>query len=293
MSAPTDVGLAALKRLVRFLFGRKRLVFRYPGQRVGMLECYSDTDWACCPKTRKSTSGGCLMLGSHLRKTWSSTQPSISLSSSEAEYYGVVRAAGTAIGQQTLMEDMGINVGVRVWTDSSAAMGLCGRSGLGRLRHVQTHTLWVQERVRTGAIQLRKVNGLFNPADLFTKHLTPRGRATQLVELLNCEYRDGRAQTAPLLRKEKTPTNDGHAATIDATSNDDNDNNSGLPTTQACYRTHKRLTVSRLCFHGAVAPVDLDGASPDQCICCPPGCGKCYPPRPGEFDAAPSGREAW
>ena len=143
------------------------------------------------------------MLGSHLLKTWSSTQPSISLSSGEAEYYGGFKAAGIAIGQQSLMQDMGIQVGVRVWTDSSAAMGICGRSGLGKLRHVQTHTLWVQERVRTGAIQLRKVNGLVNPADLFTKHLTSRDRINQLIELFNCEYRDGRAQTAPLLRKDK------------------------------------------------------------------------------------------
>ena len=117
-------------------------------------------------------------------KTWRSTQPSISLSSGHAEYYGVVKAAGIAIDQQSLMEDMGTKVGVRVWTDSGAAMGVCGRSGLGKLRHVQTHTLWVQECVRTGAIQLRKVNGLVNPADLFTKHLTSRDRVTQLVELL-------------------------------------------------------------------------------------------------------------
>ena len=122
------------------------------------------------------------MLGSNLLKTSSSTQPSISHSSGEADYYGVVMATGIAIGQQSLMEDMGIKVGVRVWTDSSAAMGVCGRQGLGKLRHVRTHTLWVQERVRTGAIQLRKVNGLVNPADLFTKHLTSRDRVTQPVE---------------------------------------------------------------------------------------------------------------
>ena len=96
-----------------------------------MLECYSDTDWAGCPNTRKSTSAGCLMLGAHLLKSWSSTQPSISLSSGEAEYYGVVNAAGIAIGQQSLMQDLGIKVGVRVWTDNSAAVGNCGRSGLG------------------------------------------------------------------------------------------------------------------------------------------------------------------
>ena len=81
------------------------------------------------------------MFGSHVIKSWSSTQPSISLSSGEAEYYGVVKASGIAIGQQSLMRDLGMaKVKVRVWTDSSAAMGISKRSGLGKLRHVQTHT---------------------------------------------------------------------------------------------------------------------------------------------------------
>ena len=88
------------------------------------------------------------MLGAHLLKRWSSTQISISLSSGEAEYYGVVKAAGIVHGQQSLLADLGMKVAVRVWTDSSAAVWICGRSGLGKLRHVQTHTLWSQERVR-------------------------------------------------------------------------------------------------------------------------------------------------
>ena len=41
----------------------------------------------------------------------------------------------------------------------------------------------VQERVRSGAIELRKVNGLVTPADLFTNHLTSRDRVAQLIEL--------------------------------------------------------------------------------------------------------------
>ena len=114
MSSPTNLGQDALKRPVRFLLGRKRLVFLYPWQRAGTLECYSDTDWAGCTEIRKSTSGGCLMLGAHLLKSWSSTQPSISLSSGEAEYYGVVKAVGIALGQQSLMSDLGVKVAVRV-----------------------------------------------------------------------------------------------------------------------------------------------------------------------------------
>ena len=289
MSTPTDVGLAALKRLVRFLLGRKRLVFKYPWQRAGMLECYSDTDWAGCPKTRKSTSGGCLMLGGHLLKSWSSTQPSISLSSGEAEYYGVVKAAGIAIGHQSLMEDMGIKVGVRVWTDSSAAMGICGRSGLGKLRHVQTHTLWVQERVRTGAIQLRKVNGLVNPADLFTKHLTSRERINQLVELFNCEYRDGRARTAPLLRKDKGAAHDGHVATL----NDEDVNNAG-PAHDPDVLPHSYANDDlEQMFPRAIAPDDPEGIAPDHCICCRPGCVKCYPTGTSKADEPHRGQEVW
>ena len=37
MSSPTTLGQDALKRLCRFLVGRKRLVFKYPWQRVSTL----------------------------------------------------------------------------------------------------------------------------------------------------------------------------------------------------------------------------------------------------------------
>ncbi len=95
-----------------------------------MVDAYSDTDWAGRPRTRKSTSGGCLMLGRHLIKSWSSTQSRVSLSSTEAEYYWVVKASGMALGYSPLLEDLGHKLPLRVWTDSSASMGICGRQGL-------------------------------------------------------------------------------------------------------------------------------------------------------------------
>ena len=75
----------------------------------------------------------------------------------------------------------------------------------GQQCRVQTHFPWVQERIRTGAIELRKVHGWVNPADLFMKHLTFRDRVDQLVELLNCEHRDGRSAAAPGIRKDREP----------------------------------------------------------------------------------------
>ena len=214
MSAPTELSMVALKRLGRYLLGRPRLVFRYPFQSADHVDCYSDTDWAGCAKTRKSTSGGVILLGEHILKTYSSTQPTISLSSGEAEFYGVVRAAGAALGQQSLFADLGVPLDVRVWTDSSAAIGICSRQGLGKLRHIDTQALWIQEKVRTRQIILKKVKGDVNPADLLTKHLGSKDKVDQLVDLYGCVFMSGRAKSAPLMKRrdasEKHDDHDNH-----------------------------------------------------------------------------------
>lgn len=201
MSTPTELSMAALKRFGRYLLGRPRLVFRYVFQSADCIDCYSDTDWAGCAKTRKSTSGGVIVLGEHILKTYSSTQPTISLSSGEAEFYGVVKAAGSVLGQQSLFADLGVALSVRVWTDSSAAIGICSRQGLGKLRHIDTQALWIQERVRTKNIILKKVRGDVNPADLLTKHISGKDKIDQLVSLYGLIFMGGRAKSAPLLKK--------------------------------------------------------------------------------------------
>ena len=95
MAKLTDVTQSALKRLGRYLKLRPRMVFEMPFQSCDSINVYSDADWAGCLRTRKSTSGGCIMLGSHLTKAWSATQASLALSSGEAEFYGLVRATGS------------------------------------------------------------------------------------------------------------------------------------------------------------------------------------------------------
>ena len=200
MSQPTQASWEALKRLCRYLVGLPRLVFLYKWQTVDTLEVYTDTDWAGCPRTRKSTSGGCIMLGSHVVKSWSSTQTSVALSSGEAEFNGVVRGAGAGLGFQSLLRDLGQNLPLRVWTDSSAAMGICSRQGLGKLRHLDTHTLWVQQAVRSKRMALVKIAGDVNPADMFTKHSLTRERLMKLTRLFDCQYLPGRAKSAPQTR---------------------------------------------------------------------------------------------
>ena len=56
-------------------------------------------------------------------------------------------------------------------TDSTAALGIVHREGLGRTRHIQCQYLWLQEKTKSREIKVEKVCTKVNPADLLTKHL--------------------------------------------------------------------------------------------------------------------------
>ena len=128
------------------------------------------------------------MLGRHTIKHWSSTQPSVALSSGEAEFYGVVRGAGQGLGYKALLRDFGLEPPFRVWTDSSAALGICSRQGLGKLRHLDIHTLWVQQAVRSKRLVMKKVSGEENPADLLTKHSLSQKRLSKLIAVYDRNF---------------------------------------------------------------------------------------------------------
>ena len=91
-----------------------------------------------------------MLLGSHAVKSWSSTQAVIALSSGEAELAGATKAAAIALGMKSLMRDFGILTAPRVWTDSSAALGMCGRQGLGKVRHLDCAYLYIQNQCQKG-----------------------------------------------------------------------------------------------------------------------------------------------
>ena len=169
MAVPRCSDLAALRRLCQYLVGAPRLVQSFAWQPAGRgLEVFTDTDFAGCPRTRRSTNGGCCMRGSHLIKHWAKIQQVVTLSSAEAELGGVVYGACEGLGVQAVAVDLGISAAVRLRADSAAAIGICNRTGIGRVRHLAVGQLWIQERLRSGGLTLRKVLGSENPADPLT-----------------------------------------------------------------------------------------------------------------------------
>ena len=138
------------------------------------------------------------MWGSHLIKHWSSTQKTIALSSGEAELAGIVKGAAEGIGLVSVARDLGVETKLRVCADSSAAIGICRRSGIGRVRHLAVGQLWVQERVRSGDFELRKWPGEHNPADTMTKAVNQELIDRHMVSM-NIHWESGRAMSAPTL----------------------------------------------------------------------------------------------
>ena len=133
------------------------------------MTAFSDSNWAGCKKTRKSTSGACYMHGGHLIKAYSRTQSNIALSSGEAEFYSMVGASSEALGLKAMTRDYEDELEPGLYVDASAAIGVAQKTGLGKIRHLDTQTLWLQEAVRKKRIGLEKVKGTENPSDLMTK----------------------------------------------------------------------------------------------------------------------------
>ena len=200
MANPTRGDWRKLKRLGRFLIGRPRVVISYGYQsEEEPLLGFSDSDWAGCRRTARSTSGGVVMKGSHMLKSWSSTQKSITLSSGEAELIAAVKTCTEVIGITQLARDWGEEWQGEILVDSSAAIGIVHRKGNGKLRHVRVGMLWIQEQVEEGEIKVKKVKGDDNPADLFTKNLA-EAKVAKFMDMIGELYVEGRAEAGLKLK---------------------------------------------------------------------------------------------
>ena len=172
MSCPTKADLQRMKKLVRFLIHYPEVHYLFRWQSTTQyVHGFSDSDWAGCSQSRKSTSGGCVSVGLHVIKSWSKMQSVVALSSAEAELYASVRTASETIGIKNLAADLGMVTEISLHIDAKATLGMLHRKGVGRVKHVDTNQLWLQDAVKSGQVVPKKVGTRENVADLMTKCL--------------------------------------------------------------------------------------------------------------------------
>ena len=83
----------------------------------------------------------------------------------------MVATVSEALGIVAVTHDFGDKADAYLYADASAVIGVANREGLGRIRHLYTQSLWLQQALRKRRLGLGKVLGTENPSDLMTKHV--------------------------------------------------------------------------------------------------------------------------
>ena len=112
-------------------------------------------------------------MGSHLIKSWSKDQGCVATSSGEAELYAATKAAAEALGLQSALRDPGIKVDIELEIDAKATIGIVSRQGLGKPKHVEVHDLWIQEAIKRGRLNVKKIPRTISTADLLASPSKP------------------------------------------------------------------------------------------------------------------------
>ena len=108
---------------------------------------------------------------------WASKkQRAVALSSTEAEYWGAVKASCEAVWLRRMLADMHVSQTspTPLFCDNQGVLKLAKNPVFHeRIKHVETHCHYIRQLVEEGSIQLRYVPTTKQPADIFTKPLGP------------------------------------------------------------------------------------------------------------------------
>jgi hypothetical protein len=145
------------------------------------LASYSDSDWVEDLDDRKSTTRYAFNIGSGIMSSSSKKQPTISLSSTEAEYKALCNATCEAIWLKHILENMGERQGVHISIkcDNQSSTKLASNPIYhAKSKHIETKHHFVREKIQSKKIDLMYHNTNDNVANIFIK---PLGKAKFVI----------------------------------------------------------------------------------------------------------------
>ncbi|GJZ01053.1 ribonuclease H-like domain-containing protein [Tanacetum coccineum] len=164
MHDPRDPHLNALKCVLHYLQGTTDLGLQLFRSTTSQLIAYSDADWACCPATRRSTSGYCVFLGDNLL-TWSSKrQDTLSRSSAEVEYCGVANAIAETSWIHNLLRELHtpLFTVTLVYCDNVSVVYMFANPVQHqRTKHIEIDIYFIRDKVAAGHVQVLHVPSRF------------------------------------------------------------------------------------------------------------------------------------
>ena len=164
----------AAKRVVRYIKGTAETKLTYDGTTDGQLSVYADADFANDPDTRRSVTGVVAMLCGGPVSWISKAQPTVSLSSTEAEYTALCEAGRETVWLRQLLTDMGMEQKrpTPLYEDNTNTIGLTKNpKNHGRNKHIDVKLHWLREREAAKHFNIQYVCTKRQIADIMTKPL--------------------------------------------------------------------------------------------------------------------------
>jgi transposase InsO family protein len=173
MAHPTDAHWRGAKSVLRYLASSLDvgLTFRDDGHR---LYGYCDADYAGCYDTRRSTTGYVFKLMGGVVSWSSKLQPTVAVSTTEAEYMAAAHAVKEALWLRKLSSDLGVAEAkpVTIRCDNQAALSLLHNPiTSARSKHIDVQYHFARERVERGEVSFTYCSTDSNVADGLTKIL--------------------------------------------------------------------------------------------------------------------------
>jgi histone deacetylase 1/2 len=187
LHAPTTSHWSAVKRILRYVKGTINLGLKISPSKSMLVSAFSDADWAGCVDDRRSTGGFAVYLGGNLISWSARKQPTVSRSSTEAEYKSLANATAEMIWVQKLLTELGVQHPsmARLWCDNLGATYLSANPIFhARTKHIEIDFHFVRERVAQKLLDIRFINSGDQVADGFTKAL-PRVKLREFRDNLN------------------------------------------------------------------------------------------------------------
>ena len=126
-------------------------------------------------------------LGNNLVSWSARKQPTVSRSSTEAEYKAIANATAEVTWIQSLLKELGVvqRTDPTLWCDNLGATFLTANPVFhARTKHIEIDFHFVREKVAAGALQVQFISSADQIADIFTKAL-PRDAFVRLKYDLN------------------------------------------------------------------------------------------------------------
>ncbi|KAJ9553412.1 hypothetical protein OSB04_017457 [Centaurea solstitialis] len=138
-----------------------------------------------CKIDRKSTTGGCQLLGGKLVSWTSKKQNLVSTSTAEAEYVAAGSCCAQVLWMRNQLLDYGFQLSkIPIYCDNTSAIAIANNPVLhSKTKHIEIRYHFIRDHVMNGDVELHFVPTEYQLADLFTKPLDEK-RFNQLISEL-------------------------------------------------------------------------------------------------------------